>query len=209
MVTVLVAPRSYQGERDLYDKSVNLEKVAEMLASPNLSAPQVPTGDHCTSAKEESGDRRPNSGPRNAQTSLRLSGTAPKGGYRPQDAVCNSPRSRMTITTKDSWVDKIRHPDFPDHVWLRHRLWTSQQASQTGMVDLIVSPASSDEREWFKAGAPEEFIEDTYGRQKQGILFSLPVMEIRQSTGFCEATATEAFDAMDRLTVWFLRLDKR
>ena len=81
--------------------------------------------------------------------------------------------------------------------------------ARTGKVDLIVSPASSDERKWLEEGAPEGLIVDPYGEKMQGVQISLPVTEMRQSTGFCEATATEAFAAMDRLTVWFLRLDKR
>ena len=208
VVTVLVAPRSYLGERDMYDKSVNLETVAEMLDSPNLRRREYRRGiiARALKKKEASGVQVPDHAMHKlhsdylASTERWLS----TSGCRLQ-----FPELKNKYYDKDSWVDKIRHPDFPVHVRLRHRLWTTEQALQTGKVDLIVSPASSGEREWLNAGAPEEFIEDSFGSQKQGILFSLPVLEMRQSTGFCEAAAKEAFDALDRLTVWFLRLDKR
>ena len=207
VVTVLVAPRSYQGERDSYDMSVDLEKVAEMLASPNLLRLKYRREIIARALKKKAATGVQN--PDHAMHKLHsdyLDSTEKwlsTSGCRLQ-----FPELKNDYYDKDSWVNKIRHPDIPDHVWLRHRLWT-EQASQTGMVDLIVSTVSSDGREWLEVRAPEGVIVDTYGRQEQGVLISFPVTEMQQSTGFCEAAATEAFAAMDRLTVWFLQLDKR
>ena len=207
VVTVLVAPRSYQGERDLYDTSVDLETVAEMLASPNIRRREYRRGIIARALKKKAatGVQIPD----HAMHKLHIDYLASTERWLSTSGCrLQFPELKNDYYDQDSWVNKIRHPDFPDHVWLRHRLWT-EQASQTGMVDLIVSTASSDGREWLEVGAPEGVIVDTYGRQEQGVLISLPVTEMRQSTGFCEAAATEAFAAMDRLTVWFLRLDKR
>ena len=204
VVTVLVAPSSYQGERDLYDKSVNLETVAEMLASPNLSRLKYRRGiiARALKKKEATGVQIPDHAMHKLHSDY-LDST--ERWLSTSGCSLQFPELKNDYYDQDSWVNKIRHPDFPDHVWLRHRLWTEQ----TGKVDLIVSPASSDEREWLEVGAPEGLIVDPYGGKMQGVQTSLPVTEMRQSTGFCEAAATEAFDAMDRLSVWFLRLDNR
>ena len=191
VLTVLVAPRSYLGERDLYDKSVDLETVAEMLDSPNLRRREYRRGiiARALKKKEATGVQIPDHAMYTLHSDY-LDNT--ERWLLTSGCHLQFPKLKNVYYDNDSWVNKVRHPDFTDHVWLRHRLWT-KQASQMGMVDLIVSPALSVEREWLKAGAPEEFIEDTYGGQKQGVKFSLPVMEMRQSTGFCKAAATEAF----------------
>ncbi len=117
------------------------------------------------------------------------------------------PQTKQAYFDGDSWVDKIRHPDFPDHVWLRHRLWTSQKDA-TGMVDLIVSPAPAGERERLEISAPEGATVASYGNKGQGIRISLAVQEMRRSTGIIETGAAEAFAAMERLTGFFLGLEK-
>ena len=108
----------------------------------------------------------------------------------------------------DSWVDKIRLPDFPNNVWLRHRLWTSQREA-AGMVDLIICPGSADDRQLLESTAPKEAIVGPYGSEEQGVLVSFRVPEMRQSSGFGETAATRAFTAMDRLSGYFLRLARR
>ena len=153
MVTVLVAPRSYLGERDMYDKSVNLETVAEMLDSPNLRRREYRRGIIARALKKKaaSGVQVPDHAMHKlhsdylASTERWLS----TSGCRLQ-----FPELRNDYDGEGNWIDEIRHPDFPSHVWLRHRLWTSQKGT-TGMVDLIVSPASSNEREGLNMGAPE------------------------------------------------------
>ena len=206
VVTVLVAPKSYQGERDSYDKSVNLETVAEMLDSPNLRRREYRREiiARALKKKEATGVQIPDYEMHKLHSNY-LDST--ERWLSTTGCRLQFPELKNDYDDQGNWVNKIRHPDFPDHVWLRHRLWTSQKG-KTGKVDLIVSPASSDEREWLKVGAPEGVIVDTYGTKEQGVQISLPVKEMRQSTGFCEAAATEAFDVMDQLTVWFLRLDK-
>ena len=124
VVTVLVAPRSYQGERDLYDKSVNLETVAEMLASPNLSRREYRRGiiARALKKKEATGVQNPDQAMHKLHSDYLVSTERwlSTSGCRLQ-----FPELKNDYHDKGNWVDKIRHPDFPDHVWLRHRLWTS------------------------------------------------------------------------------------
>ena len=75
------------------------------------------------------------------------------------------------------------------------------------MVDLIVSPASESERSRLERAAPDWAVMDAYGRGGKGIKLSIRVPEMRQPTGFCETAAAEAFEAMERLTAFFLGLE--
>ena len=108
----------------------------------------------------------------------------------------------------DFWVDKIRLSVFPGNVWLRHRLWTLQMEA-AGMVDLIISPASADDRQLLESTAPKEAIVGPFGRKEQGVQFLFRVPKVRQSTGFSETAAPKAFTALDRLSGYFLRLERR
>ena len=78
-----------------------------------------------------------------------------------------------------------------------------------GMVDLVISPASADYRQLLESTAPKEAIVGPYGTKEQGVLVSIRVPEMRQSTGFSETAATKAFGAMDRLSGYFQRLVRR
>lgn len=206
VLTVLVAPRAYRGERDRYDATVDLEDVAEMLDSPDPRR-----RDYRRRIIERALEKKAPAGVRNPDPAMRrlhsdyLEWTKNRRGE--EEHPFEFPRLKEAYYDGDSWIDKVHHPDFPGHVWLRHRLWTSQRDA-TGRVDLIVSPASAEERTRLEAAAPEDGIIESYGSKGQGIRLSLPVPEMRQATGFCEASAAEALMAMHRLTGFLLRVRK-
>ena len=85
--------------------------------------------------------------------------------------------------------------------------WTTVKDA-TGMVDLIISPASEEERSRLEDAAPDWAVMDSYGKE-QDLKFSIPVPEMRQSIGFCEVVAGKALAAMEKLTGFFIRLEMR
>ena len=109
-------------------------------------------------------------------------------------------------------VDNIRHPDFPESVRIRHRLWTSV-TNATGRVDLTISTVLEPEREDLKAAAVKalggEVIVEPFRSNKEGIQVSLRVPEMRQATGFREAAARDAFSAIGRLTRWYFKYGEK
>ena len=208
--TVLVAPESYKGERDRYDASVNLEQVAEMLSSPD---------------------------PRRLEYRRRIIGRAlekaQNKGVKKPDAELHQLHAKYLEWSKercvatghryefpplkeayghtDSWVDNIRHPDFPLGVRIRHRLWTTVKDA-VGRVDLIVSSVLVAEQEDLKTAAAKAFadkaIVEPFGSNKDGVQVSFLVPEVRQSTGFSEAAAKDAFSAIERLAEWYFEHSK-
>ena len=205
VVTVLVAPGSYRGERDGYEASVALEAVMEMLRSPDrrrLDWRRDIIG-RALRKKASTGVQNPDAAMHQLHSAyLDWLGEGRSG----QVLSLEFPELKADYYDGDSWIDKIRHPDFPDdNVWLRHRLWTSI-GNAAGMVDLIVSPASESERARLERAAPDWAVMDSFSEGK-GIKLSIRVPEMRQQTGFCETAAAEAFEAMERLTAFFLGLE--
>ncbi len=205
VMTVLVAPRSYRGERDQYDESVDLEAVAEMLDScdPRRRRYRRNVILWALEKKASTGVRNPDPAMHRLHSDYRNWVEARGRGYSYE-----FPTIKKEYYDGDSWVDKIRLPDFPGNVWLRHRLWTSQKEA-AGMVDLIFSPASADDRQLLEFTVPSEAIVSHYGIKEQGVQVSFRVPEMRQSTGFSETVAMKAISAMDRLSGYFLRLERR
>lgn len=207
VVTVLVAPSTYRGERDQYDASIDLEAVADMLDSPDPLRRDYRRKIIARALEKKAATDVANPDPavhRLHADYLNWIGDRCAEQARPYEF----PQIKRAYYDRDSWVYKIRHPDFPDHVWLRHRLWTSEtDPTATGMVDLIVSPTPAGERERLEVSAPEGATVDHYGKE-QDTQVSLRVPKMHPSTGFSETAAAEAFAAMDLLTGFFLRLDK-
>ena len=120
-----------------------------------------------------------------------------------------SPPLREAYDRTNSWIERIRHPEFPENVWIRHRLWESRVKNTTGLVDLVIDPAPEEMREPLRSSASitfgDEAIVGEYG--KHGIKVSLRVPRMTQSTGFREDVAEHAFSTLDRLTAWYLKLE--
>ncbi len=206
VITVLVAPAAYRGERDKYESSVDLEELAKMIDSPDPRRRDYRRNiiKRALEKKERTGVQNPDKELHRLHADYRdwVEDRRSERGH-----PYEFPRLDKEYHDKDVWIDKIRHPDFPNHIWLRHRFWTSQKAA-TGMVDLIISPATAELREHLHAAAPEEAIVSTYGKKKQGIQISVRVPEMKTPTGFHESIAAKAFTAMERLTEFHLQLKK-
>ena len=207
--TVLVAPGAYRGERDGYDASIDLEQVAALLASPDPRRLEY-RRDIIMRALEKqrtAGVKLPDPALRDLHSDYlswaRDRSTAKEHPYE-------FPRLREAYDHTNSWIEKIRHPDFPEGVWVRYRLWESRVENTTGLVDLVITPASEAMREQVHSSAStafgDEAIVEEYG--KHGIKVSLRVPKMTQSTGFREDAAEYAFAAIDRLTEWYLKLER-
>lgn len=203
VTTVLVAPKSYLGERARYDASVNLEDVADWLQSHDEHR-----RDYRRSVIARALEKKSSTGVRNPDPAmLRLHSEYLNWVHEKcaqEDAPYVFPPLKEAYYDGDSWIDRVRHPDFPKDVWLRHRLWTSADDA-AGKVDLIISPASDEVRSKLERSVPDRAKLDTYGTNRAGIQISIRVPEMRQSSGFRDSVAGTAFAAMDRLTDFFLR----
>ncbi len=111
------------------------------------------------------------------------------------------PALRKSYYDGDSWIEPIRSRSLPTNVRLRHRLWTSTK-DVSGLVDLIVSPATAREQERLGQSHPAGARLAPFSKGK-GIQISFPVPEMRQSGGFDPVTAMKAFQAMRMLVTWY------
>jgi hypothetical protein len=200
--TVLVAPSSYRGERTGYDVSVDLEKVALILRSPEPTRLAYRRGiiERALEKKASTGVQVPDM----AMHRLKAAYLRHAADWCDAEGFTLAfPSLRESYYDGSSWIESIRSAALPANVFLRHRLWTTTKDAR-GLVDLIVSPASEIERtrlrQWHLAGshlAP-------YSKGK-GLQVSLDVPEMRQQLGFNAATATKAFTAMKSLVTWYLQ----
>ena len=209
--TVLVAPRAYRSERDGYDASVDLEQVAELLSSPESRRLEYRRDIIMRALKKQraTGVKLPDPALRELHSDYLnwAKDRCAAKGYRYE-----FPRLREAYDHTNSWIDKIRHPEFPGNVWIRHRLWESRVESTTGLVDLIVSPAVAATREQLRSSASiafgDEAIVEEYGKLGRGIKVSLRVPGMTQSTGFRQDAAEQAFSICDLLAEWYLKLER-
>ncbi|MCY4237624.1 MAG: hypothetical protein OXC93_04645 [Rhodospirillaceae bacterium] len=211
VVTVLVAPASYKGERESYDVAVNLEKVREMLDSPDPVRRE-----YRRKIIERALEKKANKGVKNPDIALhRLHSDYRKWmekRCRDEGLGYQFPPLREEYSRGSSWIgghgkDKISVEGFPD-IFLRHRLWTDSKA-RTGSVDLIIaSDLASDEQERLEAKRPARAEISSYGEMRNRYQVSLRVPEMKQSSGFNEAVAENALEAMKRLVACYREWSK-
>ncbi|MBK1623217.1 hypothetical protein [Afifella marina] len=198
---ILVAPAAYGGERDLYDCAIPLEAVAELIeaADPVRRAYRRKIIQRAIAKKNASGVQVPDP----AMHSLRSQYLKfAEAFWANQSAGLTFPWLRRAYYDGDSWIEPIRHRMMPAGVWLRHRLWTSVH-DPSGRVDLVFSPIEEKEKARLLQIRLQDGIAEDYGSKKDGLQISLRVPEMRQSDGFNELIAREAFDAMKRLLEWY------
>lgn len=197
--TILVAPASYRGERDRYDAFVSLETLAKLIASPD---PARTT--YRRAVIERALEKKASTGVQVPDPALhRL-----KAAYLDFAAVWCAreglalafPALRQSYYDGDGWVEGITHPALPSEVKLRHRFWTTSKEA-CGLVDLIVVPASQEDRRVIADHALEGARVAPYSKGK-GLQVSLPVPELRQRAGFDERIAAQALAAMRKLVAW-------
>lgn len=207
--TVLVAPAAYRGERDSYDASIDLEQVAALLDSPDPHRLEYRRDIIVRALKKQrtAGVKSPDPALRELHSDY-LSWARDRCAAK--EHPYEFPRLREAYDHTNSWIEKIRHPEFPENVWIRHRLWESRVENATGLVDLVVTPAPEAMREQVHSSAStafgDEAVVEEYG--KLGIKVSLRVPRMTQLTGFREDAAEHAFAAIDRLTGWYLKLER-
>ncbi len=197
VVTILVGPSAYNGERESYDKVVSLEEVKEMLDSPDPVRRE-----YRRKIIDRALEKNANKGVKNPDIALhRL-----HSDYREwMEKRCRDEGLRYQFPhlkkggydRGESWVHKISVEGFPDDIFLRHRLWTDLSA-RSDSVDLIIGPDVGPD-DWERLGAtmPEKAEIGPYG--KTGIQVSLGVPEMRQSSSFSAASAENALEAMKLL----------
>ena len=207
--TVLVAPEAYRGERDGYDASINLEQVAELLSSPDPRRLKFRREIIARALKKQrsTGVKLPDPALRELHSDYLNWAT---DRCAAEEHPYEFPRLREAYDYTNSWIEKIRHSEFPENVWIRYRLWKSRVKNTTGLVDLIVSPAAAAMRQQVRSSASIAFgdgaIVEEHG--KHGIKVSLRVPKMTQSSGFHEVAAEHAFAAIDQLTEWYLKLKR-
>ena len=208
--TVLVAPETYVGQRDQYDNSVNLQQVVEMLSSPDPRRLEYRQG-----IIRRALAKKGTTGVRNPDLALHRLHSEYLNWVRDRCAAERLPYEfpplKEAYAHTESWVDNIRHPDFPLGVRVRHRLWTSVKDA-VGRVDLTVSTVPETEREHLEAAVFKTFLDEVFVEpfgSSEGVQVSLRVPEMRQSTGFREAAAEDAVSAIERLTEWYFACGKK
>ena len=150
---MLVAAKSYVGERGRYDSNVNLEQVAELLDSydPRRLAYRRGIIGRALEKKNTTGVQNADS----AMLDLRAA------YLNNANAWCDAtgrryqfPLLKEAYYDGDAWVEPITHPDFPKGTCIRHRLWTSVKDA-VGRVDLIIYNHTSSKRRqhWLRAAA--------------------------------------------------------
>ena len=212
VTTVLVAPKSYRGEQARYDARVNLEDVAEMLRSPDERRLN-----YRRSIITRALEKKSRSGVQNPDLALHRLHSDYLNWIRDKcdetEAPYVFPQLKEAYYDGDSWIDKILYPGFPKNVWLRHRLWISVKGT-TGLVDLVISRASVDERSRLESVVPDWAVMEPFSvtsnfPEGKGVQLSIPVPAMRQSNGFCETIASKALAAIKQLTDFFFQLEMR
>ncbi|MFC3205627.1 hypothetical protein ACFOHJ_05335 [Aquamicrobium soli] len=198
---ILAAPASYRGEHGEYDASIDLETVARLLRSPDLKRVA-----YRRAIIERALTKRATSGVKVPDLALHRM----KSDYLQfvaewcavEDLALSFPPLRGSYYDGDSWIGPIRHSSLPDHVWLRHRLWTSVKAP-AGQIDLIAKTTDAAEHERFRIERPDDAITTLFSKGK-GMQISMPLPEMRQGSGFDEKIASEACRAMGNFVQWYL-----
>lgn len=199
--TILVAPAAYRGERDLYDASLNLETVVGLLQSPDPRrlAYRRAIIERALTKSATSGVKIPDV----ALHGLKSEYLSHVAAWCQREAFpLQLPSLRESYYDGDSWIEPVRHPSLPEHVNLRHRLWTSVKDTQ-GQIDLIVTRAEDVERSRFYESAPEGAITTPFSKGK-GVQISFRLPEMRQGSAFSSVIADDACRKMQALITWYV-----
>ena len=180
----------------LYDAKLNLEAAAGLLSSadPALLAYRRGIIERALEKRFSSGVKIPDV----ALHRLKADYLAHVSEWcRAEDYSLAFPTLRPSYFDGDSWFDRVRHTSLPDHVVLRHRLWTSVK-DKCGLVDLIVTHVEDAERQNLDERAPQGAVVAPFSKGR-GAQISIPVPEMRQSSGFDPDVADEACRQMHTL----------
>ncbi len=198
--TILVAPKAYHGERKSYDASLDLEVVWSLLQSSDQKRLDYRRGiiTRALEKPKSSGVRVPDVALHRLRSEYLDCASA---WCRKEAYPLQFPQLREAYDDRNSWIERVRHPQLPDHVRLRHRLWTSIR-DPNGRVDLIVKPAGGAERERFETSTPPGAKYEPFSKGT-GVQISFFLPRMRQELGFDSEIAEEAFQRMRDLVTWY------
>ena len=202
---ILVAPNSYIGESDDYDAKVTLEDLVGMIQSPDVKR-QDWRRKIVQRAIRKKRERASNPDPKMDDLRSEYRELAEKW-FKAKNLLITIPSSPSA--GGNSWVFP-EHEGLPDHVELRHQLWTTYKA-KCGTVDLIIKSSNETERRLCKQKLPKDAIFSMYPERPRvtqagdkGIKIFIQVPEMRQEGGFSEDVGTKALEAMVQLCEWYL-----
>ena len=202
VVTALVAPRAYIGETKEYGLRLNLEDVIEFMANPgearlNYRKARVM---RAIEKKKASGVQVPDERVRELHRRYRQTAE--------RFCACSHislsfPTLKLEYYDGDSWIWPIHHPDLPNGVELRHRLWTSKVKHEEGKVDLIVREADENQKPRFESKNSDPFRSSVYGRSKRGVQLSATLPALKSYTEYSGEVVERACSTMAELVAWY------
>lgn len=198
--TVIVAPKAYRGERARFDLSLDLETLAGLLSSntPERLAHRRRVLLRAVDKSRTTGVKIPDQG----VLALKRDYFAFAKTWSEQNFPgLVFPDLKPAYYDGSSWVERITHADLPQHVCLRHRLWTSVR-NASGQVDLIAMPADDHDRERFTNATLPASWSEPYSKGR-GVQLCIKMPEMRPAVGFQERTAQAALTAMQTLVSWY------
>lgn len=194
--TVLVAPAAYRGERDRYDASIDLERVADLLDNPDPARLAFRRGILLRAVdRARSGGVQVPDAAVHTFKAQHLDQLARLG--RSAGLTLHLPTLKPAYYDGDSWIENIREASLPPDARLRHRCWMTARRTQ-GSVDLILLRPGDATRRLMEALAPDGARVTAFSRGK-GWQISLPVPEMRPGSAYDHAAAAGVVSAIHRL----------
>lgn len=208
--TVLVAPGAYRGERHLYDASVNLEEVRQMMGHCDPLRRRFRQGviDRALEKVDMSGVQQPDQDVWEFKQ-RHLHALREFGLDLGLDLIL--PELRAEYYDGSSWIERIKEPRLPDRVELRHRCWRTVK-NVPGCVDLIFR-GRPDEGfgQRLSDHAESDMLVDHFSKAAKSMLnrgwqVSIDVPEMRPGGSYEEEYARLVVAAMARLIDWYQTL---
>lgn len=208
--TVLVAPGAYRGERYLYDASVDLEEVRQMMGHCDPLRLRFRQGviDRALEKVDMSGVQQPDQDVWEFKK-RHLHALREFGLKLELDLIL--PELRAEYYDGCSWVERIKEPRLPDRVELRHRCWRTVK-NGPGSVDMIFR-GRPDEGfgQRLSDHAESDMLVDHFSKAAKSMLnrgwqVSIDVPEMRPGGTYEEEYARLVVAAMARLIDWYQTL---
>lgn len=202
VVTALVAPRAYVGETKEYDLRLNLEDVIKFMANPEEArlAYRKARVMRAIEKKNASGVQFPDEHVWELHRKY----------YQTAERFCASsqiplsfPPLKLEYYDEDAWIAPIGHPDLPNGVELRHRLWTSKVKHEKGKVDLIVLEADENQKSRFESKNSDRYRSSVYGRSKRGVQLSVTLPALKPHAEYSGEVVERACSTMAELVAWY------
>lgn len=199
VITALVSPQSYVGEKGQFDAAIALEDLIEIVEAPDETRQA-----YRRSILQAAIEKKNATGVQAHDPDVhRL-----RGDYLDLAArICqerqiglNFPARGAQTYSGDSWISRISHPSLPDGVELRHRLWTTLKARR-GQIDLIFRSPDARTKERVEARRPDRLILTPFSRA--GIQVSFPFIEIRPDMEITRPMMIDICNAMQMLVDWY------